>query len=105
MIGSQTSSHRRNANHAAIAWVAAVVVFLGTQIVGGAADLVADAGLAMSGLLIMLGMVLTWHQWGRGIVSVVAPLLLLVAGSGYVVAGLTPESDSLTSPTAGTRHR
>lgn len=93
MIISRTASRRQTAGHVAAAWISALAVILGTHALG--TPIAANIGLTAGGLLIMLGVTLSWQQWGRGPASALAPLLLLLAGGGYVLAGLNPADTRL----------
>jgi hypothetical membrane protein len=49
-----------------------------------------NASLVATGVLLCLGMVLTWRLIGRGLVTRMAQALVLVGASGYAVAGFWP---------------
>lgn len=93
-------ARRQVAGYVAASWISAVVMFLATQIT--TLHLLVNAGLVVTGLLIMLGVILARHPWGRGRASAVTALFLLLAGFGYVIAGLNPADLRLDPHILGT---
>jgi hypothetical membrane protein len=56
---------------------------------------VMNAGLILTGVLLIVGALLTRHAWPRRQLSTWALVILALAGAGFVVVGLNPENVNL----------
>ncbi|GLZ78623.1 hypothetical protein Afil01_34300 [Actinorhabdospora filicis] len=56
-----------------------------------------NASFALSGILLAAGTLLAWRSWPARRAVTVAKVLLVVAGTGWVVVSLAPENENLTA--------
>lgn len=68
----------------------------GVELVCSPLHAVMNASFALSGILLVVGIVLLWSYWPPGPAAKVGSVLLIMAGAGKVLTGMFPENTQLS---------